>query len=127
MCYYRLVPEYPFPSCLEDALDAYDFLLADGIDPANIAVAWDSAGGGLALSLLYQVDSEDAAFLLLEQPENPAHISLVALYDQTPLQGAAIRFQHILQHIENRLNSTPVFYQKISRVVAACKSSSSGE
>jgi hypothetical protein len=65
---------------------------------------------------LYQVDSEDAAFLFLEQADNPAHLGLVALYDQSSPDGHVIRFQHILKHIQNRLSSAPVFHQKIKRV-----------
>ena len=49
---YRLAPEYPFPAALDDAMSAYDWLLADGADPRRIAVAGDSAGGGLVFSLL---------------------------------------------------------------------------
>ena len=49
---YRLAPEHPFPAALEDALSAYRWLLAEGIPPRQIAVAGDSAGGGLALALL---------------------------------------------------------------------------
>jgi len=65
-----------------------------------------------------QVDSEDAAFLFLEQPDNPAHLGLVALYDQSGMGGHVIRFQHILKHVQNRLSSAPVFHQKIKRVPA---------
>jgi diacylglycerol O-acyltransferase len=67
---------------------------------------------------MYQVDSEDASFLFLEQEDNPAHISLVALYDQSTSDGHVIRFQHILKHIQNRLSSAPVFHQKIKRIPA---------
>ena len=55
ICYYRLAPEHPFPAGLEDALDAYDLLLAEGHEPENIAIAGDSAGGGLALALLLAI------------------------------------------------------------------------
>ena len=67
---------------------------------------------------MQQVDSEDAAFLFLEQPDNPAHLGLIALYDQSKTGGHVIRFQHILKHIQNRLASAPVFHQKIKRVPA---------
>ncbi len=49
---YRLAPEHPYPAALEDALCAYDWLLAQGVAARDIAVGGDSAGGGLALSLL---------------------------------------------------------------------------
>ena len=47
---YRLAPEHPFPAALEDALKAYRWLLTQGYKPADIIIAGDSAGGGLALA-----------------------------------------------------------------------------
>ncbi|HEX4112631.1 MAG TPA: alpha/beta hydrolase [Stellaceae bacterium] len=49
---YRLAPEHPFPAALEDAVAAYRALIAASVDPSRIALAGDSAGGGLALALL---------------------------------------------------------------------------
>jgi acetyl esterase/lipase len=48
---YRMPPRHPFPAALDDALDAYRYLL-DRFKPENIAVHGVSAGGGLAASLL---------------------------------------------------------------------------
>lgn len=62
---------------------------------------------------IYQVDSEDANFLFLEKTESPTHISLLYLYDQSALDDGVVRFTQIRQHIANRLNSAPVFRQKI--------------
>ena len=49
---YRLAPEAPFPAAVDDAVAAYQWLLAAGIEPRAIAVAGDSAGGGLTVATL---------------------------------------------------------------------------
>jgi acetyl esterase/lipase len=49
---YRLSPEHKFPSQLEDALNAYRWLLESATEADHIVVAGDSAGGNLALTLL---------------------------------------------------------------------------
>ena len=49
---YRLAPEHPHPAQVEDAHAAYRWLLASGIDAADIAVAGDSAGGGLTVATM---------------------------------------------------------------------------
>ena len=49
---YRLAPEYPYPAALNDVLQAYRWLIAQGNDPSNIVIAGDSAGGGLAIAAI---------------------------------------------------------------------------
>jgi len=49
---YRKAPEYPFPAAHEDSLTVYRWLLAQGLPPAGIVFAGDSAGGGLCLATL---------------------------------------------------------------------------
>lgn len=46
---YRLAPEAPFPAAVDDALAAYRDLLAEA-PAARIAIAGDSAGGGLTFA-----------------------------------------------------------------------------
>ena len=64
---------------------------------------------------MYQVDSEDANFLFLEKTESPTHISLLYFYDQSDMEDGQVRFTHLRQHIDNRLNSANVFRQKVQR------------
>lgn len=50
---YRVAPEHPYPAALEDAVAAYDWLIAQGWFSEQIIVAGDSAGGGLAMALCH--------------------------------------------------------------------------
>jgi len=49
---YRLAPEHPHPAAVEDAAAAYRWLLGQGIEAGRVAVAGDSAGGGLTAAVL---------------------------------------------------------------------------
>ena len=50
---YRLAPENKFPAAVEDAVAAYQALLERGYN--TIAIAGDSAGGGLSFVLLHEI------------------------------------------------------------------------
>ena len=52
---YRLAPEHPFPAAVDDALAGYRFLLGRGLAPGRIAIAGDSAGGGLVVSAMVAI------------------------------------------------------------------------
>ena len=49
---YRLAPENPYPAAVEDAVDAYRYVLGRGVAPGRVAIGGDSAGGGLTLATL---------------------------------------------------------------------------
>ncbi len=52
---YRLAPEHPFPAPVDDAVSAYAWLLEQGNHAEQIAIAGDSAGGGLTIAALVEI------------------------------------------------------------------------
>jgi monoterpene epsilon-lactone hydrolase len=52
---YRLSPESPHPGPVNDSVAAYRWLLSEGYRPEHLAIAGDSAGGGLTLATLLKL------------------------------------------------------------------------
>jgi acetyl esterase/lipase len=52
---YRKAPDHAFPAWVDDALAAYDDLLALGHAPSDVVVSGDSAGGNIALALTHRL------------------------------------------------------------------------
>ena len=48
-------PEYQFPAALDDAYEAYEYLLKSGYPANKIYLCGESAGGGLCLSLCLKI------------------------------------------------------------------------
>jgi len=49
---YRLAPEHPYPAAVDDAAKAWRWLLQQGLSASRLAIAGDSAGGGLTIATL---------------------------------------------------------------------------
>lgn len=52
---YPLAPEHPFPAALDQCLEAYCWLLEQGVRAQDIVLVGDSAGGNLAMALLQRL------------------------------------------------------------------------
>ena len=79
---YRLAPEHPYPAAVADAQDAYQGLLEQGVDAGQIALAGESAGGGLAVATLLAL--RDAGVPL------PSCAFLMSPYADLTLSGDSI-------------------------------------
>jgi acetyl esterase/lipase len=84
---YPLAPEHPFPKALEEAVRAYQWLPGwlhqQGIAKSPIALAGDSAGGGLVLSLILKALEKDLP--------PPACAVCFSPWTDLTLSGASIR------------------------------------
>lgn len=74
---YRLAPEHPFPAAVDDAVSAFQGLVAAGYSPSRIGVVGESAGGGLALAMA----------LRLRAAKKPLPGGLVLLSPWVDLEG----------------------------------------
>jgi epsilon-lactone hydrolase len=81
---HRLAPEHPFPSAVEDVTAVYRGLSASGF--SRLALAGDSAGGGLALTLLSLVTaaSKDGSVL------RPTAAAVMSPWTDLALTGGSI-------------------------------------
>ena len=90
---YRLAPEHPYPAALDDALAAWQGLLADGGDPRRMTILGASAGGGLALALALRL--RDARLAL------PAAIVALSPWTDLALTGASCRLNAAADPMQN--------------------------
>lgn len=68
---YRLAPEHPHPAAVDDSTAAYKWLLDQGIDPGHIAIAGDSAGGGLTMATLLNIKKQGLPMPAAAMPISP--------------------------------------------------------
>jgi epsilon-lactone hydrolase len=112
---YRLAPEHHFPAAIDDVVAAWRWLRADqGVSARSIAVAGDSAGGGLAVALL--VAARDAGEALpaaaaLMSPTvdlTSSGASMTERVDQDPISTPAMLRQFAADYLAGADPKTPL-------------------
>jgi monoterpene epsilon-lactone hydrolase len=112
---YRLAPEHPFPAAVDDVLAAWHWLRAGRqLSAGSIAVAGDSAGGGLAVALLVAARdaSEDrpAAAVLMSPTVDltGSGDSMTDRVDQDPFSTPAMLRQFAADYLAGADPATPL-------------------
>jgi len=96
---YRLAPEHPYPAAVDDALAAYEALLQNGIRPADVVFAGESAGGGLAIATL--VNARNHGLPL------PAAAFVMSPYVDLTLGGTSMQTKQAADPLLSRENLQP--------------------
>src|ERR1700722_1241930 len=112
---YRLAPEHPFPAAIDDVLAVWRWLRADqDLSARSIAVAGDSAGGGLTVALLVATrDAEEAlpAAAVLMSPTvdlTSSGASMTERADQDPISTPAMLRQFASDYLAGADPKTPL-------------------
>ena len=116
---YRLAPEHPYPAALEDALAAFDRLLAEGRKPSEIVLAGDSAGGNLALCLqlrLRDLGREQARAAVLYSPWLDLTASRASCRTGDAVDYGQTSF--LLQHARDFAGNVPLSDPRVSPIDA---------
>ena len=112
---YRLAPEHPFPAAIDDVLAAWRWLrTGQGLSARSIAVAGDSAGGGLTVALLVAArDAGEAlpAAAVLMSPTvdlTSSGASMTERADQDPISTPAMLRQFASDYLAGADPRTPL-------------------
>ena len=112
---YRLAPEHPFPAAIDDVLAAWRWLRTDqDLSARSVAVAGDSAGGGLAVALLVALrDAGEAlpAAAVLMSPTvdlTSSGASMTERADQDPISTPAMLRQFASDYLAGADPKTPL-------------------
>jgi epsilon-lactone hydrolase len=112
---YRLAPEHPFPAAIDDVLAAWRWLRSGHAPGArSMAVAGDSAGGGLAVALLVATrDAGEAlpAAAVLMSPTvdlTSSGASMTERADQDPVSTPAMLRQFASDYLAGADPETPL-------------------
>ena len=66
--------------------------------------------------IMQQLSPQDAQFLYIETGNNLTHVMGVNIYDPSTAPGGKVRFKDIIEHVESRLFSSPVFRRRLMRL-----------
>lgn len=107
---YHLLPDYPFPAAYEDAVSAYEYMVAHakelGIHPDKIVVLGDSAGGALAANVCNTVQSRGLSMpccqvLIYPVVDNSMDTESMKQFPDTPLWNAKNNKKMWKMYLEN--------------------------
>jgi diacylglycerol O-acyltransferase len=66
--------------------------------------------------MMQQLSAQDAQFLYIETGNNLTHVMGVNIYDPSTAPGGKVRFKDIIEQVESRFESSPVFKRRLMRL-----------
>lgn len=127
---YRLAPENKFPAPLEDAQQAYDWLIGQGYRHSDIAFGGDSAGGGLCIGSLLRLKEQGRSLPACAICLSPwldlsgSGESFQSKYHIEPMikpEGLEVWAKNYMDHLPlDHPLASPVFYEDLSGLPPVC-------
>ena len=65
---------------------------------------------------MQQLSAQDAQFLYMETNKSSSHVTSVAIFDPSTAPGGSVRFKQIIDHVQSRLNTSPIYRRRIFHV-----------
>jgi len=65
---------------------------------------------------MQQLSAQDAQFLYMETNKSSSHVTSVAIFDPSTAPGGTVRFKQIIEHVQSRLNTSPIYRRRIFHV-----------
>jgi diacylglycerol O-acyltransferase len=65
---------------------------------------------------MQQLSAQDAQFLYIETGNNLTHVMGVNVYDPSTAPGGKVRFKDIIEQVESRFETSPVFKRRLMRL-----------
>lgn len=65
---------------------------------------------------MQQLSAQDAQFLYMETNKSLSQVTAVSIFDPSTAPGGVVRFKQIIEHVQSRLHTSPIYKRRIYHV-----------